>query len=74
MTVKDRWQKPIYTLRDFKRDQEHAEYLRERRARIRLLRAKIKYWTAKHAQFGGQIHLITLGRFKTELKEILAQK
>lgn len=72
--IQERANKPIYTLRDFKRDQEHADYLRERRERIKFLKQKVKYWQAKYERFGGEVHLITLGRFQDELKQLQEQK
>jgi hypothetical protein len=65
-----RQQKSVYTLRDFKRDEEHRQYLRE----VAKVEAKIEYWQKKVEKYGGEIHQETLLRFQARLAWLQAAK
>jgi hypothetical protein len=62
--------KPIYTVRDAIRDAELEELNREYKIKKAFLTKKVKHWQKMVDKFGGEIHQITLDKFKKQLTEI----
>jgi predicted GNAT family acetyltransferase len=58
--------KKIYTLRDWKRNNEHQLYSAEKKD----LRTKVMYWRKKVEKFGGSVQQETLARFELQYLEL----
>lgn len=61
----------IKTVYDVRREKFYAQLHAEHRAAVREARTKVRYWERKVVQFGGDVHVATLNKFKAQLAALV---